>query len=392
MNFNISNLTFSPSVTLFIIGIVALVIIGGLCLTAWKRAARPVRTGMLEALRFLIALIIVLMLWKPEWRTITYPEDKPEIAILWDGSESMTTEDVVLPKWMDSKNAVSTRADFIKQALEAEFWKKLEADGKVRVFSQDFSSLPEEISPQEKSKQGSDLNTPINLLLQEHDNLKAVILLSDGDHNLNRKDGNTNSPTAAAQQLLISKTPLYSVAVGAEKSLPDLELTNLSAPDFGIVGEFVQIPFSIKSSMEKDIRTTITIKDDKATSPKSETITIPANKTYRGSMLWQLQQEGSTKLEISFPVSQGELIASNNRQEFIIGAKKESIKALVIETRPRWEYRFIRNALSRDPGVDVDCLLLHPKHLLAGSNLVVPAFPVESENFERRRFDFCCRP
>lgn len=387
MNFSISNLTFSPSTALFIIGIVALVIIGALCLTAWKRATRPVRTGLLEGLRFLIALIIVLMLWKPEWRTITYPEDKPEIAILWDGSESMTTEDAVVPTWLeqasDQTSPVVTRQEFIKQTLNAYFWKKLEDNGKVNVFTQDFSALPEDISIEEKAKQGSDLNTPLNQLLEEHDNLKAVILLTDGDHNINRKDGSINSPTNAAQQLLISKTPLYTVPVGASKSLPDLELINLSAPDFGIVGEFVQIPFSIKSSMEKDIRTTITIKDDKGTPPKTKTLTIPSNKTYRGSMLWQLKQEGSIKLKLSFPVNQGELIASNNAQEFIIGAKKESIKALVIETRPRWEYRFIRNALSRDPGVDVDCLLLHPDHGLGDGPDYIQAFPEKLENLQK---------
>jgi uncharacterized membrane protein len=33
---------------------------------------------------------------------------------------------------------------------------------------------------------------------------------------------------------------------------------------------------------------------------------------------------------------------------------------LVIETFPRWEYRYLRNALERDPGVEVNCVLFHP--------------------------------
>jgi hypothetical protein len=33
---------------------------------------------------------------------------------------------------------------------------------------------------------------------------------------------------------------------------------------------------------------------------------------------------------------------------------------LVVESYPRWEYRYLRNALSRDPGVEVACLLFHP--------------------------------
>jgi len=277
MNFSISKLTFSPSTTLFIIGIVALLIIGSLCFTAWRRAARPLRTGSLEALRFLISLIVVLMLWKPEWRTVIYPEDQPEIVILWDGSSSMTTEDTVVPEWLSSEDRkVISREEFTEQALAADFWEKLKDNGKVNITFQSFSSTLEGMTPEEIAKQTTDLNTPLNALSEEHDNLKAVIMLTDGDHNLNRKDGETNSPTQAAQQLHISKTPLYPVIIGAEKSLPDLELTNLSAPDFGIVGEFIQIPFSIKSSMEKDIRTTVTIKGDKNTPPKTKNITIPA--------------------------------------------------------------------------------------------------------------------
>ena len=39
---------------------------------------------------------------------------------------------------------------------------------------------------------------------------------------------------------------------------------------------------------------------------------------------------------------------------------------LVVESYPRWEYRYLRNALSRDPGVEVSCLLFHPGLSKAG--------------------------
>ena len=32
----------------------------------------------------------------------------------------------------------------------------------------------------------------------------------------------------------------------------------------------------------------------------------------------------------------------------------------MVESYPRWEYRYLRNAQSRDPGVEVSCLLFHP--------------------------------
>ena len=39
---------------------------------------------------------------------------------------------------------------------------------------------------------------------------------------------------------------------------------------------------------------------------------------------------------------------------------------LVVESYPRWEYRYLRNALSRDPGVELSCLLFHPGLSKAG--------------------------
>ena len=37
------------------------------------------------------------------------------------------------------------------------------------------------------------------------------------------------------------------------------------------------------------------------------------------------------------------------------------LNVLIVESYPRWEYRFLRNALMRDPGVNVSVLLLHPE-------------------------------
>ncbi len=383
MSFSIFKLVFSPSTAFFVVGIIALIVIGALCLTAWNRSARPLRTGMLELLRFLIAVVIVLMLWKPEWRTVTHPEDSPEIAILWDASGSMTTQDIQLPAWLDNTKKLSTRADYVEKTLAASFWKQLEQGGKVKIFNQSFSAIPENVTLEEKARLGSDLTAPLLKLTENHDNLQAVILLSDGSHNLTSSDDKQKqSPTAAAQKLLLKNTPLFTVPIGADTSLPDLDLYNLTAPDFGIVGEFVQIPFSIQSSLGKDIRTNVSLKSEDGKS-KSKVITIPANKTYHGSMLWQFTKEGSSKLTLSIPVAQGELNAKNNRQEFVISGKKESIRALVIETKPRWEYRFIRNALSRDPGVKVDCLLLHPQLGKGDGPDYIQSFPDKLQDLQK---------
>jgi hypothetical protein len=369
VNFHIQNLYFSPSMPLFIIGIMALCIVGILCTIATRRSLRPKRTGSIELLRFIITAIVVAMLWQPEWRTIITPEDEPEIAVLWDASLSGSTEDSII----ESSNEVVSRSAFIEQALELDVWKKLENDGKTKVFNQSFSSP----SDSEGALSGTDINSAIEQLLSQHDNLRSVVLFSDGDWNLG------SPPVSAAQKMLLKKVPLFVVPVGSKERLPDLDLSNITAPTYGIVGEHIQIPYTIRSSLKHDVTTTIKIRDANANKEFSKKIRIPAKKDFFDTLLWRLDREGPNKLEISFPVSQGERVANNNKEAFTIQGREESLKVLVIDTLPRWEYRFIRNALSRDPGVDLDCLLLHPQLGAGDGPDYIQEFPNKPEDLQK---------
>ena len=47
----------------------------------------------------------------------------------------------------------------------------------------------------------------------------------------------------------------------------------------------------------------------------------------------------------------------------------------MVDSFPRWEYRFLRNALSRDPGVNVSCILFHPGMSPSKGAAYIPEFP-----------------
>ncbi|MFK7909598.1 MAG: hypothetical protein AB8F34_03255 [Akkermansiaceae bacterium] len=377
MNFSISNLTFSPTPTTFWIGLVAMAAITFLCITAVKRSSRPKRTAGLEALRFICALIAVLMLWQPEWRVVTDPDSKPEIAILYDASKSTTTADAVLPSELSANEEVVTREEWIKKVLESDSFKDLGKDTENRVFVQPFSAPPEDADPATLALAGTDIHVAIDTLLEEHNNLRAVVILSDGDWNTGQ------APVVAAQKMRSRNVPLFALPTGSDQRLPDLDISNVTAPTYGIVGENVQIPFTINSSLDRDVRTLIRLRDTKTGVERTKTITIPANTEYFDSILWRLNTEGSSTLELSLPVANGEMVSKNNKRKFNIAGRKESLNVLVIETWPRWEYRFIRNALYRDPGVKVDCLLLHPQLGLGDGPGYIQKFPDKLEDLQK---------
>ena len=317
------------------------------------------------------------MLWQPEWRKITVPDSKPVIAILVDASRSSTTEDAILPAELSSNQTVATRSQWMGQVLASHLFTPLKEDENNRVITQAFSAPPKDANPAELALTGTDIYSAIDDLLEKQNNLRAIVILSDGDWNIGQP------PVAAAQKMRSRNIPLFAIPVGSDQRLPDLDITNVTAPTYGIVGENVQIPFTILSSLGRDVRTVIRLRDAKTGKERTKNITIPAGAEYQDSILWRLSSEGSSTLELSIPVARGEMIPNNNERKFTIAGRKESLRVLVIESTPRWEYRFIRNALYRDPGVHVDCLLLHPSLGPGDGPGYIQQFPEKLEDLQK---------
>ncbi len=362
----------SPTPLTLWIGIIALILVAVLCVVSWKRSPHPKRTAALESLRFLSALAVVVLLWQPEWLTTLHPDTKPQIAILWDDSKSMATIDATLPPVLTEKSEVVARAEWVKKALASELWKPLEANG-----ANDVSALPFATPPTENgATSGTDLEAPLTDLLAKQTNLRAVVMLSDGDYNLGQP------PVAAAQKMRLRGIPLFPIPVGSKVRLPDLDLLSVTAPTYGIVGENVQIPFTIRSSLDRQVRTIVRLRDESG-KERTKDIVIPPNSETYDSILWRLEKEGSSTLELSIPVADGELVTTNNSRKFTIAGRPEKIRVLLIESLPRWEYRFLRNALSRDPGVELSCLLFHPSLGMGEGKDYIKEFPAKIEELAK---------
>jgi hypothetical protein len=327
---------------------------------------------VLEIMRLLAALAVVILLWQPEWRTIIHPDTKPKIVILWDDSKSMTTLDATVSPDLPDKTGIVSRADWVQKELTEDLWKPLEASGANEVVIIPFATPNKD----QAALAGTDLESPLAEALDKQGNLRAVVLFSDGDYNLGQP------PVAAAQKMRLRGVPLFAVPVGSQTRLPDLDLLSVTAPSYGIIGENVQIPFTIRSSLDRQVRTIVRLRDD-AGREHTKDLVIPPNAETYDSVLWRLEKEGASTLELSIPVADDELIASNNSRRFIIAGRPEKIRVLVIETLPRWEYRFLRNALSRDPGVELSCLLFHPALGPGGGTDYIQEFPSKLEDLAK---------
>lgn len=315
---------------------------------AWHSVVTLKRTNFrrsvigLECLRLLLALIIGVTMFQPEWLTKVLPDEKPTLVVLVDESESMETKDV---ESSDSDDPLISRSSAISSIMDPEMLSILGRD--MRVVVQPFSSsLPD-------SKSGTDLNEALAAAMEQNDHLRALVMVSDGSWNVG------GSPSQAATSLRARNIPVFGIGVGSEIALPDLKPVSLDAPALGVVNKPTRIPFAIASTMPRESNVVVTLTSDDGV-VESRNVTVPANGTLNDVFDWRPIRTGLFQLKLDVEMLANETFQGNNSISVPIEVRSESLKVLLVESFPRWEYRYLRNALSRDPGVEVSCLLYHP--------------------------------
>lgn len=346
-------MSFSASWPLIAFGVIVWAGFGWIGVLNWRRNPTRMAFAALELLRFVIVGLIVVTLWRPEMRRLASLKLQPTVAVLWDATGSMATRDVV------DGTQVITRRDWVEAQRGLPVWTAL--SNHFKLVSQDFTA-PE----------GTDLNAALDQVAGSGMNLRAVVLFADGDWNVG------SSPVAAATRLRAQGVPVFAVGVGAEKYLPDLALERVTAPEYGLLGEQVYVGFTLRNHLDEDVKTTVTLRDNHGGAVQKPVV-VPAQGVVQDAVFWTSLYEGTSRLSLSVPALTNEFRLDNNEQKFDIAVRKEILKVLVVESQPRWEYRYLRNALQRDPGIDVKCVLFHPGMTIGAGRDYIPGMPQTKE-------------
>ncbi|MBR90740.1 MAG: hypothetical protein CMO66_05665 [Verrucomicrobiales bacterium] len=224
------------------------------------------------------------------------------------------------------------------------------------------------------TRPSTDINAAIVHETTEYDNLRAMLLLSDGD----RTEG--KAPTEEAARLLRdNRVVLHTVTNLGSLTYPaDVELELLDVPSFGVIDDRVAIPFRIRNHLTRGITTNVFLANVRGKTVDSRQIEVDARGEATGSFIWPATREGNQTFEVRVPIAPEEFNQTNNFERFSIHVRPNTNNVLIIESRPRWEYRYLRNALTRAEDVDVRALLLHPgmpQQTWNGSNGYLEAFP-----------------
>ncbi|MBE3069472.1 MAG: hypothetical protein IMZ66_04460, partial [Planctomycetes bacterium] len=216
--------------------------------------------------------------------------------------------------------------------------------------AEDAATLP-------PAQQQTDLTRVFEKVMAEMSDkqLSGILLLTDGRHNAPK------SVEPLVRQLGVRQVPVSSVVFGAEKPPIDAGVIGVEAPEAVALQDKMLITAQLKLDglAGKEVRVAL-MDGDKAL--ETQTVRVPTD-TFRTRVQFsdEPSSTGLHRYAIDVQKFEGEVLQTNNQYPLAVSVSDERTKLLLIDGRPRWEFRYIKNLFtSRDRSVRLQYVLLEP--------------------------------
>jgi hypothetical protein len=117
-----------------------------------------------------------------------------------------------------------------------------------------------------------------------------------------------------------------------------------------------------------------------------DTRTIPLDSGYvtrRVRFDRKLSEVGLQQFAVRILPVDRELSELNNQHDFEVNVTRSEIKILLADEMPRWEYRYLAQLFRRDPKVELDEMLFHPRIIATGRRQQTKLFPTTVDEWDQ---------
>jgi hypothetical protein len=297
--------------------------------------------------------------------------DDPEAAPL----KAALAKFDALPRWQRLQTLLLEGRD--NQRLLAELSKKhdvhlvLLENGVVKQFWQpggENSALPTSLPP--ATGDSTNLTSALKFAVGDQNKSEkgAVILFSDGQHNAG------DAPNDAAKILAERNMPVFTVGLGSNVPPRDLAILRTIVPDSVFYEDRVRGEVQLKEEVPPGQTFTLSIKDGDKVVWEKQLVTegrairkvpfeFPVKELAEARLKDKSAQRGyevlGAPLELKAIVTglEGDRELSNNESPIRFRAITQKRRILMLDGRPRWESRYLRNLFERDEKWEVNAVI-----------------------------------
>jgi von Willebrand factor type A domain len=212
----------------------------------------------------------------------------------------------------------------------------------------------------------------------------AIVLLTDGQTT-------EGEPLAKAAELSARKgVPLFTIGLGSAEPARDLELTELLVDDIVFVDDAVRFQAKLLARGFQGQKVVVRLKERDASNPdpkatrdlESTEVDAPADgQPRRVELVHRPKTTGERTFILEIEPKPRELQVENNRIERAVTVRKEKLKVLLVESEPRYEFRYLKNYLEREETIDLSVVLLSSDPEFSEQDrAALPTFPAAKDD------------
>jgi hypothetical protein len=356
--------------------VLALIIFPATIAFAWwsysglSRLEKPTRV-VLSSLRWLAIVTCVVLLFQPAFETTKYRKTRNQVHVLIDDSASMARKDRYpapeqnesLQQWTGGTELGSlTRAQLVQLVLEDDkgLLPQLRETHDVRLFRLDGKATAIR-STSELTSRGN--RTALGNGLEQHlqsatgANLDAVIVVSDGRNNAGL------DPIEVASNYGLRGIAVHTIGVGDPEPPRNAWLVGPPGPKEALREEQVGFDVTLRAEGLAGERARVELHGSRDGGPfvplatANDVLPAPGEST-KLRISHAFEEAGDWTLKFSLAPLDEESQLDDNEDVRFLRVNDERIRVLFLDDKPRWEYRYVKNALKRvDPSIEMQAVL-----------------------------------
>jgi hypothetical protein len=208
--------------------------------------------------------------------------------------------------------------------------------------------------------------------------MAGIVLITDGGNNRGM------DPVDAAALANDAQVPIFAYGVGIA-SPKDIAVSNIFTEPVAFANDALPVAVRVKSTgmAGQSARVHLTLgKQDVAT----KDIVFGADGEMVVNMKFTPQTPGEYELTASIPPRPDEAVKDNNSTSEHLRVIDGKIKVLLVDSAPRWDFKYLQELLLRDPRCSLKCVLTEgdPGIAKAPGSPYLPVFPADRKTL----FDF----
>jgi uncharacterized membrane protein len=313
---------------------------------AYRVYAEPIvplprqRRLVLGGLRVATLLLLVGFLLRPMLVEPASELRDAVVPVLVDGSRSMRLADV------DGRARIDHASTLLRERLLPRL------DGEFQVELLAFGEELTEADPLALTAdtRRSDLTGALRAAQDRYSGrtVAGIVVLSDGGDTTGREAADALAPGGA---------PIYPIGLGARRIARDREVVSISVGEAPLVGSMVDLSVSAVSHGYETEPVELRLLEN-GQPIQVRRVAPPGDGTpFRETFQVSPRRDAATLYTVEIPTDPAELAAENNRRSVLVQPPGRPRRVLLVEGAPGFEHSFLKRALARDAGIELDSVV-----------------------------------